>query len=78
MERWGVEQMDTYMRDLDRRFSFLPENPNAGKSIARIAPGFRRFPQGSHVVFYRMRGDLIEIVRILHRQQLVDDVDLVV
>ena len=76
LERWGVEQMDKYLRDLDRRFVFLAENPNAGKSIDRIAPGFRQFPQGRHVVFYRMQGDQVEVVRVLHKRQLVDEIDL--
>ena len=77
LERWGSAQMERYLRELDQRFGFLAKHPNAGKSIDRVAQGFRQFPQGSHVIFYRLaESDEVEIVRVLRKSQLVDDIDL--
>lgn len=77
LERWGSEQMERYLTELDQRFGFLATHPNAGKSIDRVAQGFRQFPQGSHVIFYRLLGgEEVEIVRVLHKSQWVDDLDL--
>ena len=78
LERCGTEQMERYLRDLDRRFKFLAANRSVGKSIDRVAPGFRQFPQGSHVIFYRTAADdEVEVVRVLHKRQAVEDFDLI-
>jgi plasmid stabilization system protein ParE len=38
-----------------------------GKPCDEIRPGYRKFPQGSHLIFYRNGSDgVIEIIRILH------------
>ncbi|MEM7677737.1 MAG: type II toxin-antitoxin system RelE/ParE family toxin [Myxococcota bacterium] len=77
LERWGVEQMERYLRDLDRRFGLLANHPGAGRFIDDIAQGFRQFSQGCYVIFYRVSSDdEVEIVRVLHKSQLVDDLDL--
>ena len=77
LEKWGADQMERYLRELDERFGFIADNRGIGKSIDRIAPGFRQFPQGSHVIFYRMvADDDVEIVRVLHKRRMVDDFDL--
>jgi len=40
---------------------------NWGKPCDEIRPGYRKFPQGSHLIFYRNGSDgVIEIIRILH------------
>lgn len=69
LEEWGAEQVQDYLRALDRRFAFLAERPGVGKSCDEVRAGYRRYPQGSHVVFYRAVEGGIEIVRVLHRAQ---------
>ena len=72
-ERWGKEQRNLYIKQLDDAFRLLARNPEAGKNCDDIKSGYRKFPQGSHVIFYRNGTDcVVEIVRILHKNMDVD------
>ncbi|GIA67489.1 Plasmid stabilization element ParE, putative [Vibrio cholerae] len=65
--RWGREQRNIYLKQFDDSFWLLAENPDIGKACDEIRDGYRKFPQGSHVIFYRQIGSQnIEIIRILH------------
>jgi toxin ParE1/3/4 len=63
---WRRRQRDAYLTHLDRRFHALAELPSLGRSCDDIRPGYRRYSEGSHTIFYREATGGIEIVRILH------------
>jgi len=68
-EKWGVEQRNRYLTLLDSGFHDLAVNPLMGRDCDDIIAGYRKFPVGRHLVFYRQKGpDLIEIVRVLHER----------
>jgi len=72
-QRWGKNQRNLYIKQLDEAFQLLAGNPQAGKNCDDIKAGYRKFPQGSHVIFYRGGSDcVVEIVRILHESMDVD------
>ena len=66
--RWGKEQRNLYLKDLDKRFSWLAENPLLGKHRSDIAKKYYSFPQGEHVVFYMISKDHIDIIGIPHKK----------
>lgn len=73
-ERWGRDQRRNYLSQLDRYFHALAENPSQGKRCDEIRPGYRKFPSGRHVIFYRVVNiGTIEIVRVLHERMDVDN-----
>lgn len=61
-EQWGVDQADHYTRALIDRFSWLANNPHAGKTRDDIKPGYFSFPEGQHIVFYLLGEGGIEII----------------
>ena len=67
-EHWGRDQRNLYIKQLDDTFHLLADNPLAGKACDYIKKGYRKIPQGSHIIFYK-EGSLskIEIIRILHK-----------
>ena len=66
--RWGKEQRNIYLKQFDDSFWLLAENPDIGKVCDEIRNGYRKFPQGSHVIFYKQTGSQqIQIIRILHK-----------
>ncbi|MBF9002960.1 type II toxin-antitoxin system RelE/ParE family toxin [Vibrio nitrifigilis] len=66
--RWGKEQRNVYLKQFDESFWLLAENPDIGKTCDDIREGYRKFPQGSHVIFYQQIGSQnILIIRILHK-----------
>jgi toxin ParE1/3/4 len=72
-KRWGRNQRYVYMKQFDDIFHFLAENPAVGKSCDYIKAGYKKFPQGSHLVFYRDGTKAnITIIRILHKSMDVE------
>lgn len=66
--RWGRTQRNLYIKQLDDAFFMLAQNPNLGISCDYIRDGYRKFPQGSHLIFYKQSlKSTILIVRILHK-----------
>lgn len=73
--RWGKEQRNAYLKQFDDSFWLLGEKPDIGRACDEIRAGYRKFPQGSHVIFYQQTGNLqIRIIRILHKSM---DVSLI-
>ena len=66
-ERWGVRQRNTYLKEIDQVFRVLAKNPAMGRECDEVREGYRKFPHGSHVIYYsQIESDLLLIVRILH------------
>lgn len=71
--RWGKEQRNLYLKQLDEAFHLLAERPQAGRTCDDIKPGYRKFPQGNHLIFYRAGTQAaIHVVRILHETMDVE------
>jgi len=72
-ERWGVRQRNAYLKEVDQVFRALTKNPEMGRACDEVREGYRKFPHGSHVIYYKQQGtDLLLIVRILHATMDVD------
>lgn len=67
METWGSDQLGPYLRALNARFEWLAEQPLAGRERDDVHPGYRSFPEGSHVIFYLVVDDGIDIIGIPHK-----------
>ncbi|NIV43228.1 MAG: type II toxin-antitoxin system RelE/ParE family toxin [Candidatus Dadabacteria bacterium] len=64
---WNREQRNEYLKELDDAFHDLTKMPHKGSKCDYIREGYRKFPIGKHLIFYRQVEDNnIEIVRILH------------
>jgi len=70
---WGLAQRNFYLKQIDDCFSELAENPNLGMACDYISRGYRKIPQGRHVIFYKQgSGGIIEIIRVLHQSMDVE------
>jgi toxin ParE1/3/4 len=68
VQRWDRDQADRYLRELRRAIETIARGPSKGHRCDDIRAGYLRYPAGSHVVFFRMAGDGIVVVRILHQR----------
>jgi toxin ParE1/3/4 len=67
-KEWGRKQRNTYLKQIDSCFNQIARNPNLGTRCDYIRTGYRKFPQGSHIIFYRKNNEgVVNIVRILHK-----------
>ena len=72
-EKWGRRQRDKYLKQLDDAFKLLSRQPEIGRDADDVKPGFKKFSQGSHIIFYRAGTESkIVVIRILHNSMDVD------
>ena len=72
-DQWGIEQRNTYLRQMDKRFHKIALNPTIGKPCDYIKQGYRISSIGSHIIFYTTESSsLINIIRILHKNSDVE------
>ncbi|GMT40690.1 MAG: toxin ParE1 [bacterium] len=64
--RFGVQQTEVYVDDLQNCLILLDEHPGMGRTADDIRIGYRAFPHQSHVIYYQEENDRIFIVRVLH------------
>ena len=72
LRNWGRWQTTAYLKALSDRFGWLSEHPEIGRARPEILPDLRSFREGSHIVFYRTRGTVIEIIGVPHVSMDVD------
>jgi toxin ParE1/3/4 len=70
--RWGIDQAEPYLREIQAGIKILLETPRLGQGCDEIRLGYRRYRIGSHILFYRIANDGIDIVRILHASMDVE------
>jgi toxin ParE1/3/4 len=64
---WSVDQADHYVWALLERCEWLTENPLLGKQRDDIKVGYRYFPEGMHLVFYKQTKSGIDVIGFLHQ-----------
>lgn len=67
-DEWGTAQADFYLLGLEECVELLAVSPQVGRKRDEILQGCRSFEHQSHVVFYRIVEDAIDVLRILHRR----------
>lgn len=72
-KEWGVDKRRSYLKQLDTCFTQLASNPELGVAVDFVAQGYRKFPHGSHLIFYKLNSeDIVEIIRVLHKRMDVE------
>ncbi len=70
LDVWGVNQLNIYQSLLEETFDLLimdPENPMV-KQRDELFPGNKSVKSGHHVIFFRLKNNNIEIIRLLHEK----------
>jgi toxin ParE1/3/4 len=71
-DRWGLDQADRYVRQLHRAFDAIANDPQKGRRYDEVRRGYRMLPAGTHMIFFRVRDQTIDIIRILHQRMDFD------
>jgi toxin ParE1/3/4 len=66
LETWGPEQEERYLQGLWTRLAEIREHPESFRMRTEFAAGCRSARVGSHVIFFRIREQALEVMRILH------------
>lgn len=63
-ETWGSDQFIEYRDKIDRALELIATSPEIGRNRY----GFMVHAAGKHQIFYRLMGEVIFVVRILHQK----------
>ncbi|KJS09119.1 MAG: plasmid stabilization protein [Gammaproteobacteria bacterium BRH_c0] len=67
--KWGSQQRNRYLKNLELRFLWLADNPHLGKERQDIHGGYYCYPQGEHLIFYLLQPQGIDIIGIPHQRR---------
>ena len=73
VEKWSIEQADRYYNLIFDEINYICKNINAGKSMEHVRKGYRASKVKSHLIFYRVLNDTIEVIRILHERMDIEN-----
>jgi plasmid stabilization system protein ParE len=68
---WGLSaaantgEAHAFVRDFEKHCALLAENPDMGRERSELQFGMRSSMFRRHKIFYRLRGETIEVVRVL-------------
>lgn len=64
---WGLDQQQKYTNALKQSIKTLSADPDIGTSRFGVPNVIKGQKSGSHVIFYRLDGQTIYVLRILHQ-----------
>jgi toxin ParE1/3/4 len=73
VEKWSIEQADRYYNLIFDEINYICRNIDAGKSMEHVRKGYRASKVKSHLIFYRVLNNTIEVIRILHERMDVEN-----
>ena len=68
VEKWSVDQADRYYNLIFDEIYFICKDINSGKSMEHVRKGYRASKVKSHLIFYRVQNNIVEVIRILHER----------
>ncbi len=68
LAEWGIDQAEKYVRKLWAAMQTQARDPSTSTEISDVRKGYRKLRSGSHVIFFKLAGDGIDVVRILHQR----------
>lgn len=70
VEKFGINQADKYFESFFDYFEIIAQRPLSFESVDYIKEGYIRCPCGSDTIYYRVNGNIVEIIAIVGMQDL--------
>ena len=70
IKKFGLAQADKYFDSFFEYFGIIAKQPFSFESVDFIKKGYRRCVCGSDSIYYKVNGDMVEIMAIIGRQDL--------
>lgn len=65
-DNWGDHQADVYLAQVENRILSLLETPYLGTARPDVSDDYRCLPEGKHLIFYRVDGEVVNILGVPH------------
>ena len=66
-ENWSLEQADRYQNNIMGTIGDLAQGVRTGRPVD-VREGYFKYQVGSHLVFYRLSGSSLDVIRVLHQR----------
>ena len=70
----SVEAGERWFQEFNQKCKYLAQYPGIGRSYSDIRSYLRGLPLNGFIVFYRLKGDGIEIMRVVNGRRDFDEV----
>lgn len=70
IKKFGISQTDKYFDSFFEYFEMIAKRPYSFESVDYIKKGYRRCVCGADSIYFRINGDIVEIMAIVGRQDL--------
>ncbi len=67
-QRWGRARSAIYIDALRDSIKALVRGDISGVAAGHVRPEIRQLAVGSHVIWYRIDGDKLRVLRVLHQR----------
>jgi toxin ParE1/3/4 len=74
LEERSPAAADRFVEAIEEKGRALANHPEMGRIREEIAPDLRSTLVKPYVIFYRIRGEVVEVLRILHGKQDVGEI----
>jgi toxin ParE1/3/4 len=70
LETWGERQFEQYLDILNQAFDEISKDTLSPNSRYRdeLVKGVITLRDGHHIIFFRMKSDEVEVIRVLHER----------
>ena len=65
-DQFGFAAADAYQDDIERCFDRLADYPLSGEAKEAWGSGIRKLPCNQHRIIYKVDGETVHILRVLH------------
>ena len=69
-KKFGIAQADKYYEAFFHQFDLISKDPFLFPSVDYIKKGYRRGISGVDCIYYRINGDIVEIMAIVGQQDV--------
>lgn len=68
LAEWGIDQAEKYVRELWAAMQERGFDLSTSTDISDVRKGYRKIRSGSHVIFFKLNREGIDVIRILHQK----------
>ena len=68
LQNWSHQQADKYYQILIEKIEEIAKRPHIGRNYDRVEIGLKGVAVKSHIIFYQIKDNTVEIVRVLHQR----------
>ena len=73
IDTFGVDQAIKYMTGIEDRFDNIANKPLMYPAVDHIRQGYRRSVYSAHSIYYRISNSGVEIMRLIHHEDIIQE-----